>query len=112
MYEVVIKQHKLTRMSDTFPDPYESYPIKDNLWFKNNNAHSIARKKNDKSNTYCTFCRHHHCGDPTRVYGNRSLKKSKVVSSAKTKYTEKPVMSPDFLNVINGENNFEDYNLE
>ncbi len=29
------------------------------------------------SSNYCTYCGHHHCYDPTSVYGVKSLKKSK-----------------------------------
>lgn len=97
---------------DTFPDSYETYAIKNDTWLKNNVAHLRARVKRDKGNRFCTYCMHHLCGDPTKVFGNKSLKKSKVVGPAKTKYVQKPVISPDFLNVNNGENNFEDYDLE
>jgi hypothetical protein len=100
-----------SKMSDPTPDPYEAYPIKDNLWLKNNEAHKMMRSKQN-SKEYCTYCRHHHCYDPTIVYGNRSLKKSKVVQCYKTKYIDKIVISPDFVNIRNGENNLDDYDLE
>lgn len=96
-------------MSESIQDTYESYPIKDDNWFKNNEAHKIMRTKKDKSHSYCTYCRHHHCGDPTTVYGNRSLKKSKVVSYKTTKYADKPVIMPDFLSIRNGETTFADF---
>lgn len=93
-------------MSESIQDTYESYPIKDDNWFKNNVAHSISRVKKDKGKIYCTYCRHHHCGDPMRVYGNRSLKKSKVIQYAKTKYADKLVIMPDFVSIMNGEMNY------
>jgi hypothetical protein len=98
-------------MSETVQDPYESYPIKDDNWFKNNTAHSIARIKKDKGGLFCTVCRHHHCGDIQPVYGNRSLKKSKVIIQHKTKYADKPVIMPDFLSIKNGEILFDDYDF-
>jgi hypothetical protein len=90
-------------MSELVQDLYETYPIKDDNWFKNNVSHSIARIKKDKGGKYCTVCRHHHCGDIQPVYGNRSLKKSKVVTQHKTKYADKIVIMPYFLSIKNGE---------
>ncbi len=98
-------------MSASIPDPYEVYPIKNNLWFKNKEAHKMMRSKQN-SRVFCTYCRHHNCYDPTFVYGNRSLKKSKVVQCSKTKYADKIVISPDFVSIKNGENNFDEYDLE
>jgi hypothetical protein len=98
-------------MFDSIQDLYESYPVKDDLWSKNNVAHNISRTKKDKGGKYCTVCRHHHCGDIQSVYGNRSLKKSKVVIQNKTKYTDKLVIMPDFVNIINGEMILNDYDF-
>lgn len=95
-------------MSDPIQDPYEFYPNKDNDWFKNNVAHKRAKAKREKSNQFCTYCMHHHCGDPTKVYGKRSLKKSKVIQYAKTKYADKLVIMPDFVSIMNGETKLED----
>jgi hypothetical protein len=53
---------------------------------------------------YCTSCHHRNCGDPTTVYGNRSLKKSKVCAWRTTKVDRNRVdMDPFFLNARNGE---------
>jgi hypothetical protein len=99
-------------MTEFIHDPYMSYPIKDNIWHKNNVAHIIMRAKKIKNNDYCAHCCHHRCGDPTKVYGNRSLKKSKVVSCNVTKYADKCVLMPDFLSIKNGETTFVDYDME
>jgi hypothetical protein len=96
-------------MTEPIQDLYESYPIKNDIWFKNNTAHSIARIKKDKGGLFCTVCRHHHCGDIQPVYGNKSLKKSKVVIQHKTKYADKPVIMPDFVSIMNGELYLNDY---
>lgn len=117
MYNLIINAHRFyyllhsTTMSELVQDLYESYPIKDDNWFKNITSHSISRIKKDKGGKYCTVCRHHHCGDIQPVYGNRSLKKSKVVIQHKTKYADKLVIMPYFLSIKNGEMNLNDYDF-
>lgn len=100
-------------MTDTnIPDSYESYPIKDNLWHKNNEAHKMMRNKNNNSGKwFCVVC-FHRCCDPLRVRGNKSLKKTKDLNSKTHKYERKPLVCPDYLNTNNGENSTQDYILE
>ncbi len=76
---------------------------KENLWRKNELAHQRMRTKPSNS-PYCTYCHHRRCGDPNTVYGNRSLKKSKVCAWRTTKVDRTRVdMDPFFLNARNGE---------
>ena len=95
-------------MAESIQDHHEPFPISDNLWFKNYTAHKMMRSKHSNSKEYCSYCRNHRCFDPTRVSGNRSLKKSKVVSYKTTKYADKLVVSVDFVNIKNGEIILED----
>jgi hypothetical protein len=73
------------------------------LWRKNELAHQRMRSK-PANNPYCTYCHHRRCGDPNTVYGNRSLKKSKVCVWRTTKVDRNRVdMDPLYLNARNGE---------
>ena len=91
-----------TMSDDSTPDIYEFYPIKDNLWHKNNEAHKLMRNKNNNSGKwFCVVCLHR-CCDPLRVRGNKSLKKTKDLNSKTHKYERKPVLCPDYQN--NSEN--------
>ena len=111
MRQQVIPFYSKYIMAEPIQDSYESYPIKENYWNKNNVSHTISRAKKTKGRDYCSYCRHHHCYDPTRVHGNKSLKKSKVVSYKTTKYADKLVVMPEFVSIRNGETHFEDNNL-
>ena len=94
------------------PDRYETFPFKDNLWYKNNQAHKVMRAKNKSSGRwFCVGC-FHRCYDPFPVRGNKSLKKTKDLNSKTHKYERKPDMNPHYLNTNNGENSNEDYILE
>ncbi len=91
-------------MSEIVQDSYESYPIKDNLWHKNNEAHKMMRNKNKNSGRwFCVVCMHR-CVDPHPVRGTKSLKKTKDLELKTHKYERKPVLNP--------ENNVDDYELE
>jgi hypothetical protein len=72
-------------------------PYKDDRWSK-----TMSRRKRPQHGEYCTFCRHHHCGDPTQVFGTRSLKKSKVVTYKHTKFYETSDLNPYFRDLRNG----------
>lgn len=93
-------------MPDSLPDPYDSYPIKDNNWFKNNVSHKMMRAKQN-SGPYCTFCCHR-CYDPNTVHGRRSLKKSKVITYHHTKFYVNSDVNPHFMDRRNGEAVLED----
>jgi hypothetical protein len=98
-------------MTEPIQDSYESYPIKDNLWHKNNEVHKMMRNKNKNSGKwFCVYC-FHRCGDPLRVRGTKSLTKTKDLNSKTHKYERKSVLYPNYLNINNGENNNEDYEL-
>ena len=88
-------------------ETFETFYDKENLWRKNELAHQILRKRNN-TRPYCTFCRHRGCYDPTTVHGDKSLKKSKVVSCRTTKIDSCRwqwhfVSDPKYLNTRNGE---------
>lgn len=94
-------------MSDAFPDPdlYESYSIKDDTWYKNNEAHKQSRiKSNNCGRWFCVGC-FHRCNDPMRVRGTKSLMKTKDLLYKDHKYNKKPDLNYNILDV----NNFEDY---
>ncbi len=76
---------------------------KENLWRKNELAHQRMRSK-PANGPYCTFCHHRRCGDPNTVYGNRSLKKSKVCAWRTIKVSRNRLdMDPSYINARNGE---------
>jgi hypothetical protein len=72
-------------------------PYKDDRWSK-----TMSRRRRDPKKTmYCSFCRHHRCGENS-VYGTRSLKKSKVVTYKHTKFYETSDLNPYFRDLRNG----------
>jgi hypothetical protein len=82
-------------------DCYEIYPIKENLWLKNNIVHKQMRiKSNNCGRWFCVGC-FHRCNDPLRVRGTKSLMKTKDIMSKTHKYHRKPVLNYDFINMNN-----------
>lgn len=88
-------------MSEPIPDLYESYPIKNDLWYKNNEAHKVMRAKQNQK-PFCAHCHNRHCYDYEKVRGDKALKKCKF----STTYS-KPLKNSDtkeaFINHKNGE---------
>lgn len=111
MYRAVVNLSTPSIMSEPIQDSYKIYPIKDNLWHKNNEAHKMMRNKNNNSGKwFCVVC-FHRCCDPLRVRGTKSLKKTKDLNSKTHKYERKPVLNTDYLNMNTYENNNEEYKL-
>jgi uncharacterized Fe-S radical SAM superfamily protein PflX len=71
-------------------------PYKDDRWFM-----KLRRKSRTQKTSYCSFCRHHRCGE-NRVRGSRSLKKSKVITYKHTKFYENSDSNPFFMDLRNG----------
>ena len=89
-------------MSDSMPESMPETEFKENMWWKNEQAHQYMRSKSSSA-PYCTFCHHRRCGDPTRVHGSRSLKKSKMCAWRTTKIDRHLWYIPEYLNRRNGE---------
>ncbi len=84
---------------------------KEDLWSKNHQAHEMMRTKGkQKTGDYCTYCCHRRCNSRENelVYGNRSLKKSKIPIKGINKYVETSVLNPYFVNLRNGETTLEE----
>ncbi len=106
------KSYSPSKMSNTIQDqnqiPYELFSTKDDTWFKNNQSHKMMRNKHN-SGKYCSRCRNRNCYDADRIYGNKSLKKSKIIKYRQLKYTDKPAfLGTDFVYIRNGETKVEE----
>ena len=83
--------------------------FKADYWSKNEKAHQIMRERNKNCRKLCVICMGRKCHriDSTPVYGTRALKKSKPVTSHKTKMFRRSFINPYFIDHPNGENSLE-----
>ncbi len=60
--------------------------VKEDAWFRNENAHIILRKRVKTNRPYCVHCKNRLCADPEFVIGTKALKKCKRYSEWKHKF--------------------------
>ncbi len=80
---------------------------KDNLWYKNNTAHTIMREKKKKGSRFCMYCRSRGCtsGEMELPRGNKALKKCKF-ADVDTKLVKNSEINEHYINIKNGERSF------
>lgn len=78
-------------------------------WSKNENAYQIMRIRSKNCRKLYVICMGRNCHriNSTPVYGTRALKKSKPVSSHKTKMFRRSFINPYFIDHKNGESNLD-----